>query len=122
MMKAVAVLLPLIRAFVIEAEGTSQAGEKKRAAVLGAIEAMWEGLQLALPKQLGGIGFGTIEPYIGVAIDGTVSMFDSLFGQVWSFVENYVIDPIEGWTGVDIDGDGDIDGAPVSFPLKPVEE
>ena len=122
MMKAVAVLLPLIRAFVIEAEGTGQAGEKKRDAVVGAIEAMWEGLQLALPKQLGAIQFESIKPYLGVAIDGTVSMFDSLFGKVWDFVEEYVVDPVEGWVGIDIDGDGDIDGEPKSFDLKPVKD
>jgi len=121
-MKAISVLIPLIRAFVIEAEGTGAPGEQKRNAVIGAIEAMWEGLQLALPKQLGGIEFSAVKPYIGVAIDGTVSMLDSLFGKVWEFVESYVVDPIEGWTGLDIDGDGDIDGSPVSFKLNPVIE
>jgi len=120
MQKTFGILIPFVRAFIIEAEGSGASGAEKRQAVENALEAMWEGLQEQF-KELRPYDFDDYRPYLYIAIDGLVSLFDSLFGKIWSFVEEYAIDPVEGLIGFDIDGDGDIDGEPVRFNLDPVE-
>ena len=120
MQKSFSILLPFVRAFVIEAEGSGASGAEKRQAVENALEAIWEALQAQF-KELRPYDFDDYRPYLLIAIDGLVSLFDSIFGKVWGFVETYAIDPVEGWVGVDIDGDGDIGGEPVPFDLDPVE-
>lgn len=112
--------MPLIRAFIIEAEATGANGAAKREAVLQALEAAWPSIQATI-SELRGVDFEDIEPYVGIAADGIVALLNTVFGQVWSFVEEYVINPVEGWVGFDIDRDGDIDDEPVSFRLEPVE-
>ena len=117
MLAQLAPLVPLIRAFVIEAESTGASGTEKRDAVVAAVEAMWPELQARI-KELRGLDFEDVAPYVETIAGGVVAVFNSVFGQVWEFV-SYLVNTAEGWTGIDLDGDGDIADQP--FPLEPVE-
>ena len=119
LLKAIAVLTPLIRSYVVEAEATGATGAKKKQAVKDALEASWTALQSQI-KELRPYNFSDFEPYVDIAVDGLVSLLNSLFGRIWKFVSDKIIDPVEGWVGVDIDKDGDIAGEAVI--LKPVVE
>lgn len=120
MYKAFSVLIPFVRAFILEAEESGESGEKKKAAVEAAMEAIWDELQDLFP-QLEPYEFDDYRPFLGIATTGLVTLFNTLFDGVWSLVEDYVVDPIEDWVDYDLDGDGDIGGEPVTFDLKPVE-
>jgi hypothetical protein len=120
-LKAASVLIPLVKAFVIEAEATGASGADKKKAVEAAVEAVWESLQAQFP-QLRPYSFDDYRPYLSIATDGIVTLFDNIFGKLWGVLEEFVVDPIEGFVGIDIDGDGDINGKPKSFNLKPVKD
>jgi hypothetical protein len=66
---------------------------------------MWPELQARI-KELRGLDFDDVAPYVETIAGGVVAVFNSVFGQVWEFVS-------------DLDGDGDIADQP--FPLEPVE-
>ena len=117
MLAQLAPLVPLIRAFVIEAESTGASGTEKRDAVVAAIEAMWPELQARI-KELRGLDFDDIAPYVETIAGGVVAVFNSVFGQVWQFV-SYLVTKAEDWSGFDLDGDGAVGTQP--FPLEPVE-
>jgi len=102
-------LVPLIRAFVVEAESSNASGEQKKEAVMAAIAAAWPEVQRRI-KELRGIDIEDYAEEIGVVIDSVVTLLNSLFGKVWSWIERVAIDPLETWIDVDLDRDGDVGG------------
>ena len=105
---SLAPIVPLIRAFVIEAESTGAEGAAKRDAVVSAMAAIWPDIQASV-KELRGVHFDDVEEYIGTVADGVVTLLNAVFGKIWSFV-SYLVDRAEDWLDTDLDGDGDIGG------------
>jgi hypothetical protein len=89
---AIGAFLPLVQALVIQAEGSGKGGAEKHAAVANASEQMYKMLQRSgRIKELRFVPWALIAPFVVPAgenlITLVVTMLNSLFGKVWSFVQ-----------------------------------
>ena len=91
--KALAIFLPLVRTLVLEAEGSGAGGKEKHDAVANAARVLYTSLQKSV-KELRDVPWEVMEPLILAPavglIDVVVSMLNSLWGKVWSFMERLV--------------------------------
>jgi hypothetical protein len=92
---AVAAFLPLLRALVLEAEASGQNGAEKHAAVAEASEKMYRiAQQSGSIKELKYVPWALVAPIIVPAADGLidiiVSMFNKLWGKVWSIISKHI--------------------------------
>ena len=78
MNQAFAVLVPFVKAFIIEAEKSGASGSEKRIAVENAMRAVWSALQSQF-KELRPYSFEDYLPYLGIVTTGLVSLFKQPF-------------------------------------------
>lgn len=87
--QAAAIFLPLVSALMKEAESTGMSGAQKHQAVATAAEQLYRRLQEGnTVKELKAIPWEAIAPLVVPAAGGLISvlasMFNSLWGKVWS--------------------------------------
>jgi hypothetical protein len=83
---ALGIMTPLVESLVISAEKSGAPGNAKHEAVSRALEPLYRALQKSI-KELRGVPWEAIEPYIVEVGTGLVSaiveMFNSLFSKLW---------------------------------------
>lgn len=82
MMGLVAALAPFVRVFVRDFETTPASGEQKRKAVLDLVGTIYEGARrlgtLDGVKELRSVPWATLEPLVGVLVDGVVAAYKAV--------------------------------------------
>lgn len=89
--QAAAIFMPMVKALMLEAEGTGASGTAKREAVAEASAKLYRTLQASGGiKEIRGVPWELVAPILVPAADGLISvlagMFNRLVGKVWSFV------------------------------------
>ena len=82
--EAASVIMPLVTAFMAEAERTGQPGPQKREAVALAVERAYKNLQATRSvKEINDVPWELVAPIVSPAAGGLISLLASMFNKLW---------------------------------------